>query len=308
MSTTTTARTLVNTTSQHVAPQHTLDWSKLRALPGVATTTSGLSARSTLQNPPQLSQKQDRGASERAHVRLQMRCIPRRGIHDRNLPRAVRQQRAHVRGHLRGELPRGHQHQRPCVRRAARGLRAEDLLHERDAVRGRLPAAGPRAREDVPPLERERDGRGLHGRRAGKPKVGERAQEPRVDGVREGGEGVVGVGHERRILCAYVLDLLPPLMLRARLACRVLVRGHDASQRYLKWSLGRAAGYGTVAASELEDVDVAIVGGGPAGLALACALCPSCSVLHVVGRDITTASSLFTERARKPPYRARRRG
>jgi len=51
----------------------------------------------------------------------------------------------------------------------------------------------------------------------------------------------------------------------------------------------------TSAAAELENVDVAIVGGGPAGLALACALCQSCSVLHVVGHTTTTF---------QPPHRA----
>jgi hypothetical protein len=35
----------------------------------------------------------------------------------------------------------------------------------------------------------------------------------------------------------------------------------------------RKSGFTTVASTSLENVDIAIVGGGPVGLALACALC-----------------------------------
>ena len=51
--------------------------------------------------------------------------------------------------------------------------------------------------------------------------------------------------------------------------CRLAVCG-QSERNFL-----REPRYSTVSNVELEDIDVAIVGGGPAGLALACALCQS---------------------------------
>jgi hypothetical protein len=59
-------------------------------------------------------------------------------------------------------------------------------------------------------------------------------------------------------------------------AARVIAhRRGPAIRRQLEHSLLRISSYTTISSRDWEDVDVAIVGGGPVGLALACALCQS---------------------------------
>ena len=66
-------------------------------------------------------------------------------------------------------------------------------------------------------------------------------------------------------------------MLRA--ARFLALRRGPAVRRQLERSVLQISSYSTDSSGDWEDVDVAIVGGGPVGLALACALCQSLSSL-----------------------------
>ena len=80
-------------------------------------------------------------------------------------------------------------------------LSTENLLHNRDAIRGRFTAPRPGPRENIAALKGERDRLGLDEGGSGKAHVCEGAQEAGVQEVRERGECGLGVhemsgGHE----------------------------------------------------------------------------------------------------------------
>ena len=65
-------------------------------------------------------------------------------------------------------------------------------------------------------------------------------------------------------------------------AARLFVHKHgSAACRPLERSLLQISSYSTISNADWEDIDVAIVGGGPVGLALACALCQSSLVVDI---------------------------
>lgn len=75
--------------------------------------------------------------------------------------------------HLHGELPGGGEDERegaggphPAALGPLRGRAAHDAADDGEAEGGRLPGPGLRARHEVPPRERDRDGVPLHGRGA----------------------------------------------------------------------------------------------------------------------------------------------